>query len=540
MASPDSQHRKPFARELAALSDPDLDRYLEEHRGRSGVTYVSVQDPENLPESFIQRLRDRAEGNYAATSHAVDLDKVTARLLELPADYNARERSCLHRPSDGNTHTQSPTSSYATQSPEPLETMETRYYNELVNDGGRPLFPIHLLGEVAGDPGAHREMLRPWQENLNATPPKWNVFSAQMGSWREFREWQIFNRMDGTPQYTEAAKRLLARYDFTRQFQFHDDQRQQDKLTTWIEYLAFICSTHYKWNRGAKGWQSKIDKSWETLADSGVLRPLETKESLCTAELGSMRMDEELRAYRAVHLAEEALAWAQKGGKNARCLTGNGKAADTGTRVAQSRLEEAHKSLESLLRRHELIISFLYPVNQCEENKKRIERWKCRLEWVLEQIPLVEAEMKEATVSTTTHTSKRGTKRRHNQEGVDIQNRSIKKWRGNTDNKPTSRLRNSHDIDASQNSNLRGTEGGLAGDRTDKINTTDSVRCAVSKNEVGRMVTRPSNSSLARSKDTKRVHKPATASPPLRRSARIAARLRLQAEKASMDSKINA
>jgi hypothetical protein len=46
------------ARNLVALSDAELDRYLKQHRLDDGVAIdIDVEDPENLPESFIQRLR---------------------------------------------------------------------------------------------------------------------------------------------------------------------------------------------------------------------------------------------------------------------------------------------------------------------------------------------------------------------------------------------------------------------------------------------------------------------------------------------------
>jgi hypothetical protein len=38
--------------------DAELDSYLEQHRRDDGVAVdIEVEDPENLPESFIQRLR---------------------------------------------------------------------------------------------------------------------------------------------------------------------------------------------------------------------------------------------------------------------------------------------------------------------------------------------------------------------------------------------------------------------------------------------------------------------------------------------------
>lgn len=57
MAVPEPPPRKRLASEVAAFSDTELDRYLEEDRLECGVIEVEVEDPENLPESFIQRLR---------------------------------------------------------------------------------------------------------------------------------------------------------------------------------------------------------------------------------------------------------------------------------------------------------------------------------------------------------------------------------------------------------------------------------------------------------------------------------------------------
>jgi hypothetical protein len=65
-----SQVPKLFARDIARYSDAELDQYLEAN-GRSGFPpnfmvskvakftqrLVDVQDPENLPEDFIQTLR---------------------------------------------------------------------------------------------------------------------------------------------------------------------------------------------------------------------------------------------------------------------------------------------------------------------------------------------------------------------------------------------------------------------------------------------------------------------------------------------------
>jgi hypothetical protein len=57
MASPESISRKYLASDVVAFSDAQLDQYLEEHRLDGGAMVVEVEDPENLPQSFIQRLR---------------------------------------------------------------------------------------------------------------------------------------------------------------------------------------------------------------------------------------------------------------------------------------------------------------------------------------------------------------------------------------------------------------------------------------------------------------------------------------------------
>lgn len=57
MASSDFPTRRYLAREVIAYSDAELDQFLEEHALDGGAMVVEVEDPENLPETFIQRLR---------------------------------------------------------------------------------------------------------------------------------------------------------------------------------------------------------------------------------------------------------------------------------------------------------------------------------------------------------------------------------------------------------------------------------------------------------------------------------------------------
>jgi hypothetical protein len=62
--------RKPLASELVALSDAELDSYLQELSSRSDTPVVSVADPKNLPPSFIQRLRQVVTSHPSRSSEA--------------------------------------------------------------------------------------------------------------------------------------------------------------------------------------------------------------------------------------------------------------------------------------------------------------------------------------------------------------------------------------------------------------------------------------------------------------------------------------
>ncbi len=51
---------KRYARELVAMSDAELNSYLDRHCSASGLIVLEVHDPENMPDSLIQRLRSVA------------------------------------------------------------------------------------------------------------------------------------------------------------------------------------------------------------------------------------------------------------------------------------------------------------------------------------------------------------------------------------------------------------------------------------------------------------------------------------------------
>ncbi|GAP92495.1 putative ankyrin [Rosellinia necatrix] len=572
MASYERESRKMFARDLAAFNDVELDQYLEEHRLEGGATTVDVEDPENLPESFIQRLRDRAQNTSdAAQSGAVDLNQVTTRLLEIPADRDT-SFTPLRRPLRG------PCSSTDSGPPTPPQVHERAYYNELVNDGGRPLYPIDLVDNVAEDPEAHQDMLRPWLGYPEADPPNWEVFREQGDHWREFREWQAEARGLGfpkyrriaydvfrwhfqraSPTYTEAVKELLAQYGFTRPFQLHDDPKQQDKLTTWIEYLGFACAQHYRDVRFMKVRQPKYDEAWKTLVDAKVLRPFETEGYICTKDCAFQHQKEREQAFNAVKSAEKVLISAQKAENDPRESRRGKPATSIQSRAAQSRLDTAKESQASTNRRNDLVTEFNIAVRGYLIAKDDAMSHSAILQWVLEQVPLVEAEMNESGVTETSPDPIRGTKRSRGPDNVDTQNQISQKRRWDThkpnspsdhntrsgsqggthkrshddttdDKPPSKRFRNDGQDLASRNNAPSGAKTKSAGEPqesgTSEIGRPDGDKQAVTKAKgyPSPKATKPANDFQLQRKSTQDAPQPSATSPPLRRSARIAAR----------------
>ncbi|KAI1170349.1 hypothetical protein F4777DRAFT_569465 [Nemania sp. FL0916] len=226
----------PFASEVSAYSDAELDQFLDASRLPNGHRVVTVQDPDNLPESFIQRLRDRVQPH----SKAVDLDQVAARLLQPTPPRHRSPSPDLIIPSH------STTPSCTTPTPEELYQNFLRLEKEshawLVREGGRPFYSIELLPDLSCHAEEYPEILRYWS---HSSRPTWSVFLAQSGEWYDFKAWQRWNRpqsKDDMRRYNKSLKSLLARRSITPPpVEFQPDPAQQDKLTEWIEYACWAC-----------------------------------------------------------------------------------------------------------------------------------------------------------------------------------------------------------------------------------------------------------------------------------------------------------
>lgn len=348
---------------------------------------------------------------------------------------------------------------------------ERACHHELLADGGRPAYAIGLLNLVSRASKTHRNMLPIWSRSEDEM--EWRVFTEQLFRWKEFRKWQKENRgiyeegvefaadlearkqrllrldedvqaaeledqegLDffrrfwqeehrrlqrsvrehhgdgGFPQYVEAVKRRLAAHNFTKAVWLEQDLERQDALATWIEYLNFEYWWDEKFDAEVRQLQPKHDEAWVELRSANVLRPLETSESI----LSGIGWDERgLKLRRAEDAREKATSDAQslldrsKDGPS-RSLS---MAAERKERLtaALARYKEASKTLELTKRRCDRIADFRIKFRYYWEKRERADRHKAYLRWVLEQVPLVEAEMAEAEAADGSCTGARGPER---------------------------------------------------------------------------------------------------------------------------------
>ncbi|KAF2257131.1 hypothetical protein BU26DRAFT_546274 [Trematosphaeria pertusa] len=492
MESSEASAPKLFARDIAAYSDTELDRYLAEN-GR----IVEVEDPENFPDDFIQRLRDRTRRmSETAESHPIDLDQVAALLQDVSAD---RERS---RRSPSSATTEPP----LTEGEQYVEDLrrQTGYYKMLVDDGGRPSHPLSRLEDIVKDPGEYREILSFWQEKAQHTiellPGEWKVFETQLWRWKDFQSlqrfargqrgydywrslwdeerkmrsfespgrsdpgiseerwehhWQLYQKYDnyvrlgtsympwqrfirrkgqtigqqGFPEYTEALKERLERHGFTRLFQLDEDAARQDKITTWIEYLGYEYWWYDYYIGITRSHQKRHDNAWKKLVDSEVLRPGETEEVVCNIDTTFQDAGEKEIAKKAMQSAKLAVSSAET-----TIAKGQSKLSPQTLQqrllAARSKLETTQAKYESLKRRSDCITEFIQRTEDYRITKKNAKHHDVLLRWMLQQIPLIEAELNPSNECGSDKSGRKNVLKRNRNRSEELHENSQEQSRG--------------------------------------------------------------------------------------------------------------
>ncbi|KPM39122.1 hypothetical protein AK830_g7449 [Neonectria ditissima] len=438
--------------EIAAMSDTELGQFMTKHGHPDGGYELPVNGWDKLSKDERGRLAERLKAQErglaqspTACSRPLDLDDLDARLRQVSPNKTFSLRLETRT-------TRSPTP------PLDLTMCETEDYHELVNEGGRPLYPVDLIQDIFQDPDNYAELLWPWQVNISPVSPL-GIFQKQLQRWQDFRKWQNDNRgredddggflayieqekrrikihclprsrdkqlaeIEADPSclksgwnvqqslrerqrclyrergcrrfrdYAEAVKRRLARHGFTEPVELDEDPKKQDKLTTWIEYLNYEYWWLDKYTSDIERLEPEHDKLWQELVDKKTLRLHETKEFVRTTASPMERQNEEDMAWKTVQRVESEAkriyVLTQEDPKHLRIPKAKRISM---LKHGTERLLAAKQRFEQIRSRNHRIGEFIRATFDYDEAKRDAARHRVLVQWVLDQVPLIEAEM---------------------------------------------------------------------------------------------------------------------------------------------------
>ncbi|KAK2804301.1 hypothetical protein FQN51_002392 [Onygenales sp. PD_10] len=471
------------------------------------------------------------------------------------------------------------------------------------NAGGRPSRHLSLLEDIVENPGDYRDILSFWQALESSGPDNFRVFSPQSHRWKDSRssrnlrreghfmitggvweegrncpnftdypsqptppdvherdweswfgrlkEWYKDNEVimvaayhlrwdrfvgrttsgaDGRfALYAMAVSERLTKHGFTRTFQLDEDLTRQDKLTTWIEYLSFEYYLHDIFALSTRQ-QKFIRDEWQKLVDSEVLRPSDTEDSIYSVESGYQERNEEERAKRVMESAESAVTSAEE--------------------ASPAALDAAEKEYASVKKRNGLINKFFKTTMDIRRRRKKAENHGKLIQWISQQFPLIELELKEPNTaencsSSMVHSNTQRDNRadKANEKGPtgkrsdtdDNGTISDRKTQGASASQGNKALKRSHDIAEEEHPSKRpkhsnaNREDPYPRPSTPKdTSTTKNDLKATTTRKAGQPSGRPSSKTKGQSPVLLDAKKPSTVpSPHLRRSTRTAQREQL-------------
>ncbi|KAK9438292.1 uncharacterized protein VB005_09300 [Metarhizium brunneum] len=224
-----SSSRSMTVDDVSALSDARLGEFIKKHRRPDHSFELPIDGWDRLSKErdrLAQRLlliQQALTDNPTANSRPLDLDKLDTLLRHVASEDNSVSRD---RPCGRERQTESPDET----SQEMYQRKEMGAYNNLVNDGGRPLYPIDLLESVSNDRDAYRDMLKPfWRRPQSRKPSEMDhfddqdVIQRQWLRWQDFPKWQLNNRGvdnededDDFSAYADEIKRGFVEVGWTK------------------------------------------------------------------------------------------------------------------------------------------------------------------------------------------------------------------------------------------------------------------------------------------------------------------------------------
>ncbi|KAK7421302.1 hypothetical protein QQZ08_010018 [Neonectria magnoliae] len=175
------------------------------------------------------------------------------------------------------------------------------------------------------------------------------------------------------------------------------DIKQQDKFTTWMEYLSFELSHHDR-DTWYSDCEAEYHENWGLLLEANVLQEGETREYIESTDYILVRDVETMRARSAVEVLMEKILAGQRGilevgqeGVLDPALKTAGPFVEL--RDAEVELLEACDKLKLQKRRAKRIAEYLDATLAYRLARRRVHRSTLLLNWIREQVPLIRREM---------------------------------------------------------------------------------------------------------------------------------------------------
>ena len=245
-----------------------------------------------------------------AHSRPLDLDHLDARLRDISSDATNSPLQARRRYSS-----ETPRSSTPYEDREILlkelemdrKEDEMKAYHDLVDGGGRPVYPVALLDDVFRKPEQYSELLRPWLKPFGSTGKHWKITCTDQGvsedsglswqilqkqwvRWQDFRTWQRDNRWIKDDEgdfaaYAERYKDHMRKYLPTQWVQetlIELEADPSDIKNAWNRERWLRCDQQRfcREHHGGVKFADYNNAVKRRLARHGFTRPFELKEDL--------------------------------------------------------------------------------------------------------------------------------------------------------------------------------------------------------------------------------------------------------------------
>lgn len=176
--------------------------------------------------------------------------------------------------------------------------------------------------------------------------------------------------------HVEVVKYRLLQRGVAHTIQLEEDVKQQDKLSTWLEYLAYQYAWCDRYARQLKRQQLRFDEEWERLVASGVLHDWETADYLDTDASGFERQRQVDTAHVAILRAEKAVKALVAEIEKSKQGPGNPRLQELERSLAEAKSKEssARQAYKVVMAQHDPIDRFIHKASNYRETQRNIRK----------------------------------------------------------------------------------------------------------------------------------------------------------------------